>query len=337
MRALLFGLLVLAGCENSSKDAPATGGSAGSGGGVAGSGGVGGGGGLGGSGGGVGGLGCEPAPKVLAPGEALTKATDQGGGACLGISVAAFLAKIHAAHPDLADVKQIYTPDVMSDGSFVYPYRRPDGSFAFVLKRGGGDCPAGCTENEYWYFEAGPGCAAQDAGHFKPTWTQSCLTVEGEARWGRPPTPDPVTICGADLTPQDVSGKHPLWACASRMPCSLEKPTGDTLAAMVTLTLAQDGADPKKGTATLSGTGYPAVDGVALPATFLRKRFSVAFHQDNLPATCLKSLDVVLAYDFEGFALPQLSVDEVDTLDCQNAPGNYCKGGLSGKLFPAAP
>ncbi|MBI3204731.1 MAG: hypothetical protein HYZ29_24565 [Myxococcales bacterium] len=332
MRWVALAFVLVLGCDGTKHegDTGGSGGVAGAGG-TAGIGGTAGVGGTAATGGTAGASGCEPAEANPAPGQPLTQPTDGGGAACAGVSVAQFLAKIHAAHPELADIKAIFEPGLMYDGSFVYPFRKPDGGFAFVLKRGGGDCPAGCTENEYWYFESDASCAAKDAGHFKPTYGAGCLNTEGTARWGRPPTPDPASICGADLAPQDISGSVALLACGSRLACSLDKPSPETLATTLTVTIAQASGDLSKGTVTVSGTGYAAVDGVAFPATFQRKRFAVAFHQDNLPTTCPKSLDVNLQYDFEGFSPQSLSADEVDTPDCSSQ--SYCKGGVWAKLF----
>jgi hypothetical protein len=39
----------------------------------------------------------------------------------------------------------------IGDWSNVYPARDPD-KRTYLFKEGTGDCPAGCTDNEFWYF-----------------------------------------------------------------------------------------------------------------------------------------------------------------------------------------
>ena len=39
------------------------------------------------------------------------------------------------------------------DGSRIHAFQSPDGGFSLVFLRGSGDCPSGCIERRYWYFE----------------------------------------------------------------------------------------------------------------------------------------------------------------------------------------
>ena len=74
------------------------------------------------------------------------------------------------------------------DGSFIYAFATETG-FAVTFKRGGGDCPAGCAENEYWYFVTDPACAPMQVGHFNAAWGPGNCLLTTVAR--RPPPSGP--------------------------------------------------------------------------------------------------------------------------------------------------
>jgi len=141
-----------AGADSSNGGSGGSGGHSGTGGGSGGGGGSAAGGGSG-NGGDAGSSCPDPiAPPVvrLAPGTPTADPNAKGKGACAARSVAQIVSQIHTAHPELADVQAIFDPNVaLGDGSFVYAYLTPAGGIDLVFKRGGGDCPAGCTENEY--------------------------------------------------------------------------------------------------------------------------------------------------------------------------------------------
>lgn len=280
---------------------------------------------------------CEPVPVDLSPGPALTDPNSAGSGPCAASTLSEFIAQIHELQPDLADITQIWS-DEGWDGSFIYAYRRTDGGFAVATKRGGGDCPSGCTENEYWYFDADAACAPQAVGHFKVDefTSDGCRPSQGEAKWGRPAPIDPAVVCGTDLTAQDISGTYQLWSCGLSSACSAAaevKPGAqETIAEFVTLTITQTPGDLSNGSVTFSGFGYPRLDGRALPATFKRRRFEAKFEKDE-PGACTDKLSVEAHFDFEGFGAQSVSLRDVQTPDCANAPDDYCKGDLFATLF----
>ena len=325
-------------------DAGSSGGSAGSSGvdgasGVSGASGAGGSGGAtgGSSGGGAGASTCPkypPAASSLYPGDALTDPAAIGAGDCGTTTLADTLARIVADHPELGDITTIFDPSSPfgGDGSFVYPYRPADGGFAIVFKRGSGDCPAGCTDNEYWYFETRAACAPVQVGHYHPAWVQgpngNCLSKDGDAMWGSPPPPDPVIVCGASLAPEDIQGTHRFRACGQRVPCSDKAAPGETVDTTITVEVTQNAGDPTTGTVRITGSGNVLVDGRALPATFQKRRFAVSEEYSNLPSACPEQHTLVLRYDFEGFGERTLSLEEMATPDC-GSPGVYCKGSLN--------
>lgn len=134
-----------------------------------------------------------------APGRYLTNAKATGAGPCVGKTLADVIAAIHALEPPLADIAAIYTPaGGTGDGNFIYAYARADGGFDVVLKRGKGDCAAGCTDNEYFYFSTDETCRPKRVGHYRAAWgadSGACLKVEGEPMWNHPPAADSLLVC----------------------------------------------------------------------------------------------------------------------------------------------
>jgi hypothetical protein len=143
-----------------------------------------------------------PMPPAMAvpPGDPVYDAALAGSGACAGNTVAALIAQVHADWPQLGDVQRVYQPRAGrfgGDGSYVYAFAGP-GGFALAFRRGGGDCPAGCTENEYWYFATNERCAAEAVGHYRAGWESgTCLSTAGAPLWGVPTAPDPDLVCPA--------------------------------------------------------------------------------------------------------------------------------------------
>lgn len=134
-----------------------------------------------------------------APGRYLTTAKAAGAGACVGKTLADVIAAIHVLEPSLADIVAIYAPaGGTGDGRFIYAYARADGGFDVVFKRGKGDCAAGCTDNEYFYFSTDEACRPKKVGHYRAAWgadSGACPQVEGEPMWNHPPTADSLQVC----------------------------------------------------------------------------------------------------------------------------------------------
>jgi hypothetical protein len=134
-----------------------------------------------------------------APGRYLTTSKATGAGACVGKTLADVIAAIHALEPALADIVTIYAPaGGPGDGSFIYAYSRADGGFDVVLKRGKGNCAAGCADNEYFYFSTDEACRPKKVGHYRAAWgadSGACPQVEGEPMWNHPPTADSLQVC----------------------------------------------------------------------------------------------------------------------------------------------
>jgi hypothetical protein len=275
---------------------------------------------------------------TTAPGRYVTNASSPGSGPCANIALADLLATIRATIPELADIKTIYNPASQAgDGSFIYPYMRSDGGFDIVFKQGLGDCPAGCTENDYRYFSTNDTCLPVAVGHYHAAWgSGTCLTVDGTPMWNHPPPPDPLTVCGQDNAPQDIQGSYQLRVAGTRQPCvvAAAAPTSaaqaSTIDATVTMVVVQDPADLTSGSVTFSGTGHPLVDGIPLPARFQRRRFDAAVQTSNLPNACPRQTSVTSRYDFENYQPGGIEVVEFGNDVCSS-----CKGSMNLALSAA--
>src|SRR5262249_31943844 len=153
---------------------------------------------------------------------------------------------------------------------FVFSYLRDDGSFALVVKRGSGDCPAGCTDNEYWYFETDAKCAPQALGHYHAgfDYSANCITIEGERHWNVPRAIDPTSVCGERNDSQSISGAHHFHATGMRWPCALSGQRLDPIQVdkMITIEIAQNAADLSRCKVTVSGLGESWLDGRSFDA-----------------------------------------------------------------------
>lgn len=275
----------------------------------------------------------DSAAAIGAPGRYLTSDKAAGAGACLGKSLADVIAAIHALDPALADIVAIYNPaDGTSDGSYIYAYARGDGGFDIVLRRGRGDCPAGCTDNDYFYFSTDGACRPQKVGHYRAAWgssSGSCLEVEGAPMWNHPPSPDPLLVCGQDNEPAALDGTYRLRAVGQRSSCSTSAAKPGAIDATVTVVVKQDARDPSTGTVTFSGTGHALVDGVALPAQFQRRRFDAELKATNAPSACPRESTVTARFDFEGYQSGGIELGELGNEACE-----ACKGSMSLTLTP---
>jgi len=286
---------------------------------------------------------ATPASDVPPPGGETAAGTPigdpaaRGTGACAARTLAEVIAAVHRQRPDLADIKvlQASNPDPsLSDGSLIRAFAH-QGGFRLVFKRGDGDCPSGCIDNWYWYFQTDAACEPALAGQYSRVYRSpgNCFEVAGTILWGIPGPTDPSVICGADNRPQNISGTYQLQGTGSRTECTAKG--GGEPTVMVSLglqvTVVQNAADLASGMATVVGTGNPRIDGVPLPATFTRRRLTAHREVSNLPAMCVDQHDTTLELDLETAPTGKLSFTELRSLGCP--PGQeYCKGQLSLQL-----
>jgi hypothetical protein len=271
------------------------------------------------------------------PGAPIYAVSTPGSGECKGTSLADTIEAVRQLRPDLSDVTELYAPDPErgGDGSFIYAFAKPDGGVALVFKRGDGDCPAGCTINDYWYFETGADCAVEALGEAHRDF-EHCMQPDQLPRWGIPRAALPSEICGTDLSPENLNGHYSITTCGTALACAFsgEKPSERALPARIGLTIAQDAADLSRGTVTLDGTGETTLDGLAFEATFERRSFTVDSSYQNLPEDCSLTWNARLAYDFEGLKVSKLNFFFTKSDDC--SVGVTCKGDVSASFGPAS-
>jgi hypothetical protein len=270
------------------------------------------------------------------PGPAVTELAARGKGACAAKSLGDVIAAVRTAHPEFADIKDLYTPDPMhaSAPSSVYAFETKDDGFAVVFRRGSVDCLAGCIANEYWYFRTDASCDPQSVGHFLGHADPSgCFSVEGFPLWDHPQPLDPASQCGdvevAGLSPLGDYSEH---ACGQLQLCTDKGSPGQ--ARDFELQFKIDTV-PGSGqiTLTLQNTGELDIDNRPLTATVQSQKVHVVEHVDNLPSKCLEQHDLEVMIDFGGHQKSFVHYEEVKTRDCTNAPDNYCKGSLQLELW----
>jgi hypothetical protein len=263
-----------------------------------------------------------------APGPALEMSSAAGEQGCAGTSLAQVVDAIHAAHPELADIRDLYpsTPDAAAgDQSLIYAHETPDGGFALAFRRGGGDCPSGCAGDEYWYFRTDALCQPEQIGHLADASDAdagaACRRFTGFPLWDRPSPPDPVEVCGYRPS-SELSGTYTLPACGQALGCTVPGQRAEPRALDLDLQfeIAQDDAEPGTGTLTLSNTGDPAIDGRPLPATFTRGVARVDDVPADLPSNCQASQRFQVLIDFDGYAESYVRVDEAGAKACSHDP-----------------
>lgn len=121
---------------------------------------------------------------VSDPGLPVYSLTREGKGSCSGKTVRSLLDQIGAADPSL-DGMSLYTGYKGMQTAFVYAFARDDGGFAFVFEVGSGDCPSGCIDHEYRYFQTAADCVPGQVGHYVQKSNRAC----GTPMWDVPANP----------------------------------------------------------------------------------------------------------------------------------------------------
>jgi hypothetical protein len=274
---------------------------------------------------------CEQPITNVPPGPAIANPHTAGRGGCASRTLGQVIQSVYGLDPELADITSLYDPWATTfDGSFIYAFGKDDGGFALAFKRGGGDCPAGCTLNEYWYFQTDESCKIVQVGHLDLT-QNSCLPADQKALWGQPPLA-PSGYCGVSDAPEDLNGTYDVAACGTQGPCSLDaKGAAIPVMQWLRIVIAQDPQNPSVGTVTFVDPTLPELDGTPIAATFKRRSFSASLSMSNLPADCIEQRTIGFDYDFDNYGQSQLTVNLVQTPNCATA-ANYCKGYVNAKL-----
>jgi len=121
--------------------------------------------------------------------DAPTKVDDPdatGDGPCTAKTARDVLDAIHEAYPELANIMDFYDPRYIGDPLLVYPYTS-DAGFSMVLASGYGDCPGGCINWDYYYFQTDESCVPKQVGSYSAhEGPGNCYTLVGEPMWSMP-------------------------------------------------------------------------------------------------------------------------------------------------------
>lgn len=200
--------------------------------------------------------------------------------------------------------------------------------------RGDGDCEGGCINNEYFYFETDPTCLPSLRGHHSRTYdgARNCFVYEGTALWGFPGAPPPSGDCGADPTPQDISGTYELTGEGLELPCSVDGQGQRKVTRAIQLVVEDYAPDPTMAVVFISGSGNVSLEGQELRGTIVGSTLTVE-NKVLYYGACFdsNSLLISVSYDFASRA-GRLHLEEVTSLECRLDV--YCKGSLDLSLHP---
>lgn len=128
-------------------------------------------------------------------GEVVSDNATPGTGHCEGTTLGAVIDAIHQGWPELTSIEWFYDPKLSGEGDQIFAFRTDQG-FDVVFFHGSGDCPGGCIDREYKYFETDEHCAPKEVGYYSKTFADpNCLRVVGKPLWGVPDHAD-VDSCG---------------------------------------------------------------------------------------------------------------------------------------------
>jgi hypothetical protein len=140
-------------------------------------------------------------------------------------------------------------------------------------------------------------------------------------------------VCGADNSPQNITGTYKLTGTGTRIACTEKAASEPQEKVTLGLTVAvfQMPGELGKGTVTVAGTGNPRLDGRPVPGTFTRRRVSARDVVDGL-STCLDQTQTTIELDLENGTTGTLKFFEARDLGCPPPPGTTCKGELDLQL-----
>ncbi len=121
------------------------------------------------------------------PKEVVNDDATPGHGACEGVTLGDVIDAIHQGWPNLASIIWFYDPTTSGEGDSIRAFRT-DRGFELAFFHGSGDCPGGCINREYWYFETDGSCVPHLVGHYSKTFddAHNCSRYDGEPLWEVP-------------------------------------------------------------------------------------------------------------------------------------------------------
>lgn len=250
----------------------------------------------------------------------------------------AAVAAIHALRPDLAYIQLLrseYTiggQAPVGDGPYFRAFKTDTG-YDIALVRGAGDCAAGCTIHEYWYFEVATqsdgGFTVMPVGHYDPgaDHDQSCSPDAGTPMWNIPPAPN-CFDAGSGIP--DFSGTRSFCASGSIGTCDSNSLT----TRIITADITQKVDDAGHGTLTLHGTGSADLDDKTFDATITQGAIHVFIQDMTGTGQCIdtRSLTIQLAFTKKS-ANGTIDLDTTHTTSCPDSGvPPYCKASTSFRI-----
>lgn len=265
-----------------------------------------------------------PEPSEDPPSEVKTRTPD----------VTSAVAAAHAVRPDLGYIAKLRSEYASGDGPYVRPFKTDTG-YDLVLVRGDGDCPAGCTIHEYWYFEvtSGPGgFTAKEVGHYVPNVDgPRCDPDAGTPMWNTPPKPNCIDA-GAGIP--DYAGKRAFCISGVLGTCDGQTPT----TRIVTADLSQVSGDAGFGTLTLHGIGSAAIDDRPFDAVFGKTGVFVRLEEKTGTGACIDTLHLEIDISFSGQSgNGTIRLETTHTTSCTDALSPpYCKAATQFKVVASS-
>ncbi len=136
------------------------------------------------------------------PDDFVTDPSELGSGPCTDTSLADVLEQIATLEPNLT-LPELTSPESFIVRGGVLAMHFGDG-FRVVVSVGAGDCPAGCADREYWYFETDADCRPVRVGHYARLQSAGCVEV-GEPLWGLPAPSTAGSCAPLDLSDLNTS------------------------------------------------------------------------------------------------------------------------------------
>lgn len=266
------------------------------------------------------------------PGTLATSRDAKGANQCASVTIGEVIDAARKLDPTTPNVSEPFHPNDGTGGEAprVLAYITPLGGFALAFIDGSGDCPAGCINHRYWYFETNPSataCTLTAVGKYSTNFDSAgnCYAVEGAARWGQPP---PIKkTCAVDAGAPFTTKTYALCGSGGVQTCG----AGGVFDGVITFRVVRDSTDPtRKGTVFIDdGTKNPNIDGHAFLADF---KGDVVDVQDSVPTSCGTKQTFVFHFDpnvTTGFA----GGLEYEATPCTDAGASSCLDHVGISMF----
>lgn len=263
------------------------------------------------------------------PGTELTNPQSEGEGRCAGVSVEEFVRAIRAQNPELADVTEMHAE--VSDGesaSYYVTFIENDGGLRAVFQQGSGDCPSGCIDNLFHYFEAGDTCEPVLAGSYSnvQNYDDNCREISGEPRWGYPVASPTTNSCDPPEAPV-IEGTFEIPFSGTHLECSTKGgASGQAVSGTLELTISP-ASTLGESIVTLKSSAFdlPWLESSEFSAVFDYLQGRVETQWDNTPTTCLETYALSMNLDLEVCFEGHLFYEEAIDTACSD---DLCKGSL---------